>query len=388
MPDMKTEREALVARLVEAGHLKDSRLRDAVMAVPREGFLRPGIFIQEPDSYLWKPITPDTVLPAEWARRAYSDESLVTQLDGSLTADMVSTPVEGNPTSSSTLPSLVVGMIEELELDDDHSVLEIGTGTGYSTALMCHRLGVDNVTTIEVDPDIAKRADDALEAASYSTWTLTGDGLLGHPYRAPYDRVIATCAVRRIPQAWLRQTKPGGVVLATVGAWSWGTGLAKVVVQDDSTAEGRITGRASFMQARAEATSPLTGDLNARAYYADSERESVYSPDLLREWMPAFLAQLAVPDTQVIRATDSKGLAIHLFDVRGESFAELRQNGDRTWTVRQGGPRRIWDRIEDTLAGWYAIGSPDITMVRLRITHERHEYWIEGDNRLRWEHGL
>src|SRR6059036_2986121 len=106
---------------------------------------------------------------------------------------------------------------------------------------MCHRLGVDQVTTIEVDPDVAARADAALETVGYSTWTVTGDGLLGHPRRAPYDRVIATCAVRRIPYTWIRQTKPGGIVLATVGgAWHYGTGLAKVTVAEDGTAEGRI----------------------------------------------------------------------------------------------------------------------------------------------------
>jgi hypothetical protein len=95
-------------------------------------------------------------------------------------------------------------MIEHLGLADGHQVLEIGTGTGYSSALMCHRLGEDNVTTVEVDPEVAERADLALESAGFSTWTVTGDGLLGHPRRAPYDRVIATCAVRRIPYTWIR----------------------------------------------------------------------------------------------------------------------------------------------------------------------------------------
>ena len=89
------------------------------------------------------------------------------------------------PTSSSTAPVTVVGMIEALDLGNGDPVLEIGTGTGYSTALMCHRLGEDDVTTVEVDPGVARRADAALEAAGYSTWTVTGDGLLGHPYRAP-----------------------------------------------------------------------------------------------------------------------------------------------------------------------------------------------------------
>ncbi len=148
----------------------------------------------------------------------------------------------GVPTSSSTDPATVVGMIEALDLATGHRVLEIGTGTGYSAALMCHHLGEDDVATVEVDAEVAARADAALEAAGFSTWTVTGDGLLGHPYRAPYDRVIATCAVRRIPYAWIRQTRPGGVVLGTVGSWPWGTGLARLIVGDDGTAEARSSG--------------------------------------------------------------------------------------------------------------------------------------------------
>lgn len=200
----------------------------------------------------WRPVTS----PGEWAKIAYRDESLVTQLDGHLTADQATEPVPGVPTSSSTTPVTVVGMVEALDIEDDHTVLEIGTGTGYSTALMCHRLGEDNITTIEVDPGVAARADAALEAAGYSTWTVTGDGLLGHPRRAPYDRVIATCAVRRVPYTWVRQTKPGGIILTTLapGSWAYGTGLAKVTVSDDGTAEGRIIGESSFMQAASNAT--------------------------------------------------------------------------------------------------------------------------------------
>ncbi|WP_319367819.1 hypothetical protein [Streptomyces scabiei] len=100
---------------------------------------------------------------------------------------------------------------------------------------------------------------------------------------------------RRIPYTWVRQTKPGGIILATVGpgAWSYGTGLAKLTVRKDGTAEGRIIRRSSFMPARAEAVVPLSGDLTARAAYADTERKTVLSPEVLEQWMPALLAQLS-----------------------------------------------------------------------------------------------
>ncbi|MFC9229896.1 ATP-grasp peptide maturase system methyltransferase [Streptomyces decoyicus] len=384
MTDPAPERRRMAAVLANNGVLKSPWLRGAVETVPREQFLHPGVFLDE--GRTWRPVTAVGTDPDEWLRIAYSVDTLTTQLDGHLTADQTGEPVAGVPTSSSTDPTTVVGMIEALGLTEGHRVLEIGTGTGYSTALMCHYLGEDNVTTVEVDPQVAACADAALETVGYSTWTVTGDGLLGHPHRAPYDRVIATCAVRRIPYTWVRQTKPGGIVLGTVGSWPWGTGLARVTVGDDGTAEGAIIGRSSFMQARAQAVTPLAGDLSARTAYADSERNALVSPLALEEWMPAFLAQLAAPGTQFVRATRSDGSPLrYLFDPERESFAEFIADGE-SWTVSQGGPVALWDDIERSLVAWQDAGTPDIDAIRLRVTTNSHLYWIDRSPSLRWEH--
>ncbi|WP_236240304.1 ATP-grasp peptide maturase system methyltransferase [Streptomyces sp. CC228A] len=386
MNDSAPERRRLAGLLADKGVLTLPWLRAAVESVPREQFLNPGVFLDE--GRAWRPITPRGTTREEWLRLAYSAETLTTQLDGHLTADQCGGPVTGVPTSSSTDPTTVAGMIESLDLDAGHRVLEIGTGTGYSTALMCHYLGEDNVTTVEVDPEVAARADAALEAAGFSTWTVTGDGLLGHPRRAPFDRVIATCAVRRIPYAWIRQTKPGGSILATIGSWPYGTGLAKVTVNEDGTAEGRIIGRSSFMQARSQAAAPVAGDLSARTAYADSERQAKVSPLVLDEWMPAFLAQLAAPGAQFVRATTSEGVQLlHLFAPERESFAEFLPGGEGR-RVRQGGPVPLWDRVERSVVAWQDAGAPDIGTVRLRVTAASHLYWIDASPALRWEHRL
>ncbi|MFG2226975.1 ATP-grasp peptide maturase system methyltransferase [Streptomyces sp. NPDC048644] len=394
MNDSAPERRRLAGLLAQNGVLTSPWLRAAVETVPRELFLRPGVFLDEGGA--WLPVTAVGTDPAAWLKTAYSYDTLTTQLDGHLTADQVSDPVRGVPTSSSTNPATVVGMIETLEVDAGHRVLEVGTGTGYSAALMCHYLGEDNVTTVEVDPEVAARADTALETAGFSTWTVTGDGLLGHPRRAPYDRVIATCAVRRIPHTWIRQTTPGGIILATVGSWGYGTGLAKVTVGDDGTAEGRITGRSSFMQARSQAVVPVSGDLSARTAHADSERAAKVPPTVLDEWMPAFIAQLAAPGAHLVRAARSDGTKLrYVFDPERESFAAFTLDGDSDgdgdgdgWSVRQGGPVALWDDIERALTAWHAAGRPDITAVRFHITARSHTYWIEGNPSLRWQHRL
>ncbi|HSA52520.1 MAG TPA: ATP-grasp peptide maturase system methyltransferase [Yinghuangia sp.] len=390
LPDTARQRKALADRLTDQGHLRNPAWRAAVEAVPRELFLSSGVFLPDDESGLWRPVTRESVGAEEWVEIAYSDQSLVTQLDGHLTPDRAVEPLPGFPTSSSTLPATVVGMLEALDVEDGHSVAEIGTGTGYSTALMCHRLGEDNVTTIEVDAEVAAAADAALEKAGFSTWAVTGDGLLGNPHRAPFDRLIATCAVRRIPYAWVRQTKPGGVVLATVGpgAWSYGTGLVKLTMREDGTAQGRIIGRSSFIPARAEAPVPLSGDLTARAAYVDTERRTALSPAVLEQWMPAFLAQLTAPGVQFVRACSGDGRATtYLFDTRRESFAALSEGGEE-WIVRQGGPVAIWDAIEAAVTAWHNAGEPDVSAVRLTVTAKAHTYSIEGDSALRWEHRI
>ncbi len=392
LADSAGARRDLADRLAKAGVLNDPALRRAVEEVPREAFLHPGVFLPGDDNR-WIPKTAVGTGPQEWLDIAYSDQSLVTQLDGHLTADQTSEPVTGFPTSSSTLPETVLGMIQHLDLGDGNTVLELGTGTGYSSALMCHRLGADNVATVEVDLDVARRADAALEACGYSAWTVHGDGLTGYPRLAPYDRVIATMAVRRIPYGWVRQTRPGGTILATIGTWTYGTGLAKLTVREDGTAHGRIVARSSFMAARSQVDQYPAGDLAARAAYATSERITRMSPQLLDGWTPAFFAQLAAPGVQLIRSLDDDGSSrTYLFDVDRESFAELTEASvEGEWNVRQGGPLGLWDRIEETLALWQANGEPGIEDVRLAVDERGHTYWIgeekpDGPNGPVWTH--
>ncbi|MCZ9339668.1 methyltransferase domain-containing protein, partial [Streptomyces sp. TRM76130] len=104
--------------------------------------------------------------------------------------------------SSSSQPSLMALMLAELRVADGDRVLEIGAGTGYNAALLCHRLGDDGlVTTVDLDPEITDSARRHLDAAGYHPAVVTGDGARGVPGRAPYDRIIATCALPAVPRA-------------------------------------------------------------------------------------------------------------------------------------------------------------------------------------------
>ncbi|MGI9002329.1 MAG: methyltransferase domain-containing protein [Pseudonocardia sp.] len=118
------------------------------------------------------------------------------------------------PTSSASGPVIVAVMLAALDAHEGHRVLEIGTGTGYNAALLAHRLGAEQVTSIEIDPDIATHARKVLSDTGFGAVAVaTGDGAHGYPAGAPYDRVIATAAANRIPYPWVAQTRPGGRIL-------------------------------------------------------------------------------------------------------------------------------------------------------------------------------
>ncbi|CAL9335060.1 Protein-L-isoaspartate O-methyltransferase [Streptomyces sp. enrichment culture] len=170
--DAERLREAMAKAFAEDGVLADPGWRAAVETVPRHRFV-PGFYLPagERDGQgltVWDPVTAETDY-GRWLAAAYSDTTLTTQFDGD-EPDWKNPQVwhGGAPTSSSTLPSLVVRMWADADVQEGHTVLEIGTGTGYSTALACERLGSADVTSIEVDPHRLEQAASALYACGYT----------------------------------------------------------------------------------------------------------------------------------------------------------------------------------------------------------------------------
>lgn len=130
-----------------------------------------------------------TADPEAWSRWADSNVPITTQWDdGHHTG---TAPGEWRTSSSST-PSLVFSMFRDLSVFDGARVLEIGTGTGWCAGLLSARLGERNVVSVELDEAVADRAREALHAAGWHPEIVTGDGLLGWPNRAPYDRILVT----------------------------------------------------------------------------------------------------------------------------------------------------------------------------------------------------
>ena len=138
-------------------------------------------------------------IPESLARMAYEDRPL---------------PIGQGQTISQ--PYIVASMTEALELEADDIVLEVGTGSGYQAAVLAEI--VKEVYSIEIVPELGKRAARVLDALGYANvHTRIGDGYIGWPGRAPFDAIIVTAAPDHIPQPLVDQLKTGGRMVIPVG---------------------------------------------------------------------------------------------------------------------------------------------------------------------------
>jgi len=113
-------------------------------------------------------------------------------------------------------PYIVAEMLERLWLQASHKVLEVGTGSGYQTALLAEL--VAEVFSIERHPTLAEAARQVLERLGYNKVQLrVGDGSLGWPEAGPFDAIIVSAAVPQIPPSLVAQMKPGARLIAPVG---------------------------------------------------------------------------------------------------------------------------------------------------------------------------
>jgi protein-L-isoaspartate(D-aspartate) O-methyltransferase len=118
--------------------------------------------------------------------------------------------------SSISQPSLVVEMIDLLNLTGKEKILEIGTGSGYNAAILSHC--ASRVDTVEINSNLAKTARKKLKSMGLSNVTVhIGDGSLGLPAKAPFDAIVVTAAAKEIPSVLIEQLKTGGRIVVPVG---------------------------------------------------------------------------------------------------------------------------------------------------------------------------
>jgi protein-L-isoaspartate(D-aspartate) O-methyltransferase len=236
--------QQMVDRLIAEGALWSPALIAAFRATPRHAFLD-RIFQFARKQERWREIiVRDPGL--DELRLVYADRALVTKL-GSPGSGLPMVPI-----SSSSQPSLMAQMLEDLKLGPDLRVLEIGAGTGYNAALIAHVVGPGLVTSIDVDKDVLSEAWDHLRRFPERHVTVRhADGRAGFAEAAPYDRIMVTAATDDLAEPWIEQLALRGLLLAPL---AFAPGLAFIVrgAAIDGVFHGRLTRAAYFMPLRTE----------------------------------------------------------------------------------------------------------------------------------------
>ncbi|MET9291011.1 methyltransferase domain-containing protein [Streptomyces sp. NPDC003077] len=236
------------------GHFNDRPwLRETFLRVPREHFAPERVWWHKRDADGRYPVLDRATEPGRWLEAVYTpDAPLITQIaDGAVRVE--DGPSASNEfTSSLSAPSVVVDMLHYLDPRPGDHILEIGTGTGYSTALLADRIGPTRTTTVEIDDRLAAEAEERLRALGHDLPVHVADGEQGYAPRAPYDRLISTVGVRRIPLAWLDQVRAGGVLVTPLDTPFGQDALAYLECDGHGGAQGNLVTALLFMKARGQ----------------------------------------------------------------------------------------------------------------------------------------
>jgi protein-L-isoaspartate(D-aspartate) O-methyltransferase len=187
MTDTTQQRINMVDSQVRPSDVTDRRIIKAMLELPREAFV-----------------------PAALQAMAYMDGPLP-----------VTAPGGAGPARRLLAPRTLAKLVQLAELEPDSAVLDVGCGTGYSTALLAKIAG--RVVALESDPALAERASKLLrEFGLDNAKVVQGNLAAGVPDEAPFDAILLNGAVPEVPQALLEQLKDGGRLLAVVAPGSYG----------------------------------------------------------------------------------------------------------------------------------------------------------------------
>lgn len=340
--------DTLVNELNSAGNLS-AEFGHLLHAVRREWFIPDRIWVDR------KPIGRASQ-PDMWMRAVYSNSAIVTQFDDGRTQ----WPEVGEiPTCSASMPSTVVGMLDHLDVRKGHSVLEVGTGTGFSAALLSEIVGPSgNVTTVEIDQHVAENARDRL-AGFDRVRTVVGDATTGAFESAPFDRVISTASVHlgHVPYSWVQQTKPGGVIVTPVRADLTSGPLVRFIVNEDGTATGRMVPMGvQFMEVRSQRTARTPDDdFDWQDNTADRSTTKIKPWLMFSDIVSRWALGAALPSC---RYNMEENKYVWLRDPVSCSWASVIPDGDGRLLVRQKGIRRLWDEAESAYRWWIGQGKP------------------------------
>ncbi|MGX2996078.1 methyltransferase domain-containing protein [Streptomyces sp. JNUCC 64] len=374
----ETRAGALAARVTDP----DSRWRSPVAGVPRHALV-PRWWERVDGRWTLRDGADD---PGAWADAAYADTSLVTRV-GSLHADHATHDdhPEGAPTSSATLPSLVVAMLRHGRIGDGLDLLDLGTGAGGLTAYACARLGSRHVTSLDVDPYLTAVAADRLARLGIRPTFLTSDATEEVP--GSYDRIVATVGM-----------PPGPGLRPVLGALREGgrlvTALARttLILTGWKQPDGEVVGRverdwAGFMLTRSgDDYPPALTVLSALARNADGDDVSTGRypvVNVAEAWELRSMLEVVAPDVESGYETSGRTRTVCLTHPDG-SWARATADWTDPPEVHQSGPQRLWDTVERIRTWQLAEGALPLYGATARVTPDGVVHLSRG----RWRASL
>ena len=194
MTEIKTDKnyqlkmDNLINIMRNSGFLNNSRVESAIKKTPRHEFV-----------------------PMSLQEKAYDD---------------IPIPIMNNQTVSQ--PSVVSRMTEWLDVREGQKILEIGSGSGWQSAILSYLVGQGTIFSIERHPELVNFAKENLEKVGIKNVSVTlGDGSLGLPKESPFDRIIITAACEKIPKSLFEQLSTNGLLVAPVGEFTQSLVLIK-----------------------------------------------------------------------------------------------------------------------------------------------------------------
>jgi protein-L-isoaspartate(D-aspartate) O-methyltransferase len=258
------------------------------------------------------------------------------------------------------LPGVVMDSLELLDVHAHHRVLDIGTGSGWTSVLLGRVVGGRNVITVEIDPQVAAQAWSFLSAAGDPPMLVCGDGETGYPDAAPYDRIHVGCGTADIPYRWIEQCRPGGLIVLP---WHPGAGpghVLRLTVLGDAEAIGSFHGlaRHAMLHGQREAMTWTHGPRGNANNRVGTDPRAITAAC---QGAQLAIAALAPGIGWHSLSTESGEVSLHLFEVGHPGSAWARcdyRPGDRAFTVVQHGDRNLWDEVSDAYLRWCSWGWP------------------------------
>ncbi|MER6306476.1 methyltransferase domain-containing protein [Streptomyces sp. NPDC001739] len=347
-------RVSLTQQIDRGSVVLSSQLAGAFLNVPRHPFV-PVFYRREGERFVpWRITDRDA---DAWLDAVYTDDSLITEVDGVHAEQAGARGVTGVPTSSSTAPSLMADMLDALDVNEGDEVYEAGAGSGYNAAMLCHLAGDAHVTTVDRSGTLASLARERLNAIGFDPLVIHGDGAHDVPHDAMYDRIIATASVRRIPPLWLERCRVGGILVVPIKGTLAGGMIARLTKRPDGTAVGRVLHTpAAFMSLKTGTES----EVRAPEFLDGPRGAAELSGRVLDDWTFSFFAQLHMPQG-LLRTYGQSADGLHvttLYDPADGSATRIEDLREGPPLVTSTGPRDLWGPIEEAHRRWRQLNRP------------------------------